>query len=152
MAKHNYSQYSNKKHDNKVDVAPDVTAEIQNGVITDAVTEGVGDTTTNVADTDFVVATVENKSVTDTDVTVTTLENKSTTETNSGSVATGVVANCAKLNIRSKPSTNGDVVTVLNVDDKVKIDVDKSTDEWFKIRTMDGVKGYCMRKFVSANI
>lgn len=124
MAKHNYSQYSNKKYDNKVDVTPEDTVENQNGVIDDVVTEEV----------------------------VTTLENKSTTESNEGAVVTGVIANCVKLNVRSNPSTNGDVITILNVGDKISIDVDKSTKDWFKIRTVDGVKGYCMRKFVNANI
>ena len=140
MSKHNYSQYSNKiKNDNEVNTI-NTALEIQNGVVADDVTENV------------TVTTLENKTVTDTDVVVTTLENKNTTETNSGAVSTGMVANCAKLNVRSKPSINGDVVTVLNANDKVIIDVDKSTDEWFKIRTADGVNGYCMRKFVSANI
>lgn len=136
MSKHNYSQYSNKKYDNKVDTTPEVKAEIQNGV------------TANTAETDVTVTTLEHKTVTDADVTVTTLENKSTTETNSGAVAIGVIANCAKLNVRSKPSTNGDVVTILNAGDEISIDVDKSTDGWLKIRTVNGVKGYCMSEFV----
>ena len=132
MSRHNYSQYSNKKYDNKIDTTPEVTEEIQNGVIDETVTE--------------------NTSITDTEVTVTTIENKTTTESNSGAVATGVVANCAKLNVRVKPDVSGDVITVLNVGDEISIDVDESTDKWFKIRTVDGVKGYCMKKFVSANI
>lgn len=137
MSKHNYSQYSNKKNENKVDTTPDVTAEIQNGV----------DTDTNVE-----VVTLEQKTTTDTNVDVVTLEQKTTTETNSGAVATGVVAKCAKLNVRSKPSTTADVITVLNANDILKIDVDKSTDEWFKICTTNGINGYCMRQFVNANI
>ena len=70
----------------------------------------------------------------------------------SGAVTTGTVEKCVKLNVRSKPSIKADAIAVLNVNDKVKIDVDNSTDEWFKITTTDGVKGYCMRKFVNANI
>jgi hypothetical protein len=142
MSRHNYSQYSNKKNDNKIDITPDVTVEKENEVNT-AVTDEV-DTT--------IKSTVENTSITDTDVTVTTIENKSTVEDKSGAVVTGVVANCKKLNVRSKPDINGDVVAMLNVDDIISIDVDKSTNEWFKICTVNGVKGYCMRKFVSANI
>lgn len=138
MAKHNYSQYSNKKNETKVDnTTPEVEVEIQNGVESDVVTEEVE------------APVVENNTAT---VTEAVVKPKSTTETNSGAVGTGVVANCAKLNVRSKPGINADVVTVLNANDKVKIDVDKSTDEWFKISTIDGVKGYCMRKFVNANI
>lgn len=133
MSKHNYSQYSNKKYDNKVDATPEVTVENQNGVVAE-VTEEVKTPVTNTVET-----TVETK--------VNTVN-----EPKAAAVATGVVANCAKLNVRSKPSIDGDVVSVLNVNDKISIDVDKSTDEWLKIRTVDGVKGYCMKKFVSANI
>jgi SH3-like domain-containing protein len=139
MAKHNYSQYSNKKNDNKVDATPENTVENQNENIT-AVVEEVETT---------VEAVVENNTVTEAEAII---EPESTTESNSGAVAKGVVANCAKLNVRSKPSVKGNVITVLNVDDEVSIDVNKSTNEWFKINTVDGVKGYCMRKFVNANI
>lgn len=144
MSKHNYSQYSNKKYDNKVDTTTEVTVENQNGVTTDVVTEEVEAPVTNTVETETTANTAEVTAETEAPVTE--------TETNSGAVATGVVANCAKLNIRSKPSIDGDVVTVLNAGDKISIDVDKSTDEWLKIRTADGVKGYCMKKFVSANI
>ena len=147
MSKHNYSQYSNKNQDNKTAATTDVVVENQNKIENNT-TPAIG----YVSAEDVTVTTLENKTVTDNDVVVTTLENKTTTESNSGAVTIGVVANCARLNVRSKPNTNGDVVTVLNVNDEVSIDVDNSTNDWFKIRTNNGVKGYCMRKFVSANI
>lgn len=143
MSKHNYSQYSNKKHNNKVDTTPEVVVEIQNGDTT-AVTEEVETTVETVIENEIVTdVTVEAETETEVEV---------EPETKSGAVAKGVVANCAKLNVRSKPSTNGDVVTVLDTKVEVTIDVDASTDEWFKIRTANGVEGYCMRKFVNANI
>lgn len=144
MSKHNYSQYSNKKYENKTNATTDVTAENQNGVITDTVTEEVKTPVINTVETETTANTAEVTAETEAPVTE--------TETNSGAVETGVVANCAKLNVRSKPSTDSDVVTVLNAGDEISIDVDLSTDEWLKIRTADGVKGYCMKKFVSANI
>ena len=151
MSKHNYSQYSNKQNnktfetttiENKAVTDTDVTVttiennstvldntvENQNGIAANMPIEGVDDTTTTTVDADVTI------------------------ETNSGSIATGIVANCAKLNVRSKPNTTCDVITILNACDEVSIDVDESTDEWFKIRTANGVKGYCMRKFVNANI
>lgn len=134
MAKHNYSQYSNKNYDNKIDTTPEVDVEIQNGVSEEV--EALADTT---------VDTTVTENITET-------ETETVTETNSGAVGIGVVTKCARLNVRSKASTTGDVVTVLNLGDKVKIDVDNSTDEWFKIITNDGVDGYCMKKFVNANI
>lgn len=137
MGKHNYSQYSNKKNETKVDTTPEVEVENQNGVV-ETIVEEVE------APVEAVVeAPVETEVV---------AEPETTTESNSGAVAKGIVAKCAKLNVRSKPSTDGDVVVVLEAGDKVSIDVDKSTDEWFKICTEKGVKGFCMKKFVSANI
>ena len=157
MSKHNYSQYSNKRNENKNYTAPEVTVESQNGVNTDT-TEEVTTTVANAAETETTVAnaaetetTVANTAETETTV-ANTAETETTTKPNTGAVATGVVANCAKLNVRIRPSTDGKVVTILNANDEISIDVDKSTDEWLKIRTIDGVKGYCMRKFVSANI
>lgn len=135
MSKHNYSQYSNKKNNNKVDAAPEVTVENQNEEI--AVVEEVEATVETVVETP-VEAEV-------------TVEPEVAAETKTAAVAKGVVANCAKLNVRAKASVKADAVAILNAGDEVSIDVDKSTEEWFKIRTVDGVKGYCMRKFVSAN-
>ena len=158
MSKHNYSQYSNKRNENKFNATPEVTVEVQNGVISDAITEEVETTVaeTTVAETTVAETTVAETTVPETTVAETTAEvaaeTETTTESNTAAVATGVVAKCAKLNVRSKPSTDGDVVTVINAGDKVSIDVDKSTDEWLKIRTADGVKGFCMKKFVNANI
>ena len=62
----------------------------------------------------------------------------------------GVVTNCAKLNVRAEPSTEADVVCVLDAMSEIKIDVTKSDAEWFKVCTVTGVEGYCMRKFVDA--
>lgn len=65
---------------------------------------------------------------------------------------TGTVVNCGKLNVRSKPAIDADVVTVLEVNSKVEIDPARSTNDWLKITTANGVKGYCMRKFVNAKL
>ena len=62
----------------------------------------------------------------------------------------GVVVNCAKLNVRSEPSLEADVVYVLGAMSEIEIDVSKSTDDWFYICTASGIEGYCMRQFVDA--
>lgn len=64
----------------------------------------------------------------------------------------GTVTNCSKLNVREKPNTDADVLTVLNYDSEIKIDPARSTNEWLKIVTTSGVEGYCMRKFVNAKL
>lgn len=65
---------------------------------------------------------------------------------------TGVVVNCAKLNIREEPAADADVVCVLDVMSEIEIDVTKSDSEWLKVSTATGVEGYCMRKFVDAHL
>lgn len=65
---------------------------------------------------------------------------------------TGVVVNCAKLNVREEPDAHADVICVLDVMSEIMIDVNKSDNEWLKVHTAAGVEGYCMRKFVDARL
>lgn len=65
---------------------------------------------------------------------------------------TGVVANCTKLNVRAKATADAAVVCVINAGTEVTINIKKSKEEWFKVKTAAGVEGYCMRKFVNANL
>lgn len=58
---------------------------------------------------------------------------------------TGVVVDCLKLNVRSKPDSNSEIVQVLAVNTKVTVDTTLTTDEWYYIHTSDGVKGYCLK-------
>ena len=64
----------------------------------------------------------------------------------------GTVVGCTKLNVRAYPSTNSNVVCVINANDVVSIDPDKSNKDWFKVLTSNGSVGFCMRKFVNANL
>ena len=119
MAKHNYSQYSNKKKPKNPDALVDkVKMEDEPVVIMGPIV-----TSPTVKDVETVAPskTVE-----------------------------GVVVNCAKLNIRTEPSIDGDIVCVLDVTSEIEINIDKSTREWFSVCTASGVEGYCMRKFVDA--
>ena len=128
MSKHNYSQYSNKKNTNKV-----VEEEIQVSEQVDvAVAEEVVAPIAPVAPVEMVVETVD------------TVELPKT--------VTGVVSNCTKLNVREKPMATANVVCVVNGATELKIDVAKSTDEWFRVCTATGAEGYCMRKFVEAHL
>lgn len=55
---------------------------------------------------------------------------------------------CELLNVRSKANTDSKIVAVLKKDSKVTVELEKSTNEWYKVLTEDNVKGYCMKKFV----
>ena len=64
----------------------------------------------------------------------------------------GVIANCAKLNVRVAPNATADILCVLNVASEIEINLEKSTDEWYNVCTASGIEGYCMRKFVEARL
>lgn len=67
-------------------------------------------------------------------------------------IVDGVIVNCSKLNVREDPSTDAEVVCVLDVMTEVKIDVGESDNEWLKVFTAAGIEGYCMRKFVDTHL
>lgn len=70
-------------------------------------------------------------------------------ETPKGSITIGVVTNCSKLNVRKTPNVNSSVSGVINLNDEVMIiDIEKSTDEFYKVRTESGLKGFCMKKYI----
>ena len=65
---------------------------------------------------------------------------------------TAVVIDCMMLNIREKPdmkSKSIEVVpvgTVLNIDAK---ELSKSEDnQWLRVRSLNGIEGYCMEKYL----
>lgn len=59
----------------------------------------------------------------------------------------GRVANCVKLNVRKEPKKDAEVAGILNNGVFVVVEVEKSTDEFYKVRT-PGVEGYCMKEFI----
>lgn len=129
MSNHNYSQYSNnkkKKNYSKPKEETFVQVDVaENEIVPDVVTS--------------VAAPVE-------PVEVKMEAPKAEVKT----AITGIVAGCSKLNVRSKPAIDADVLVVLDVNSEVAIDPARSTNEWVKVTTAAGVEGYCMRKFVSA--
>lgn len=63
-------------------------------------------------------------------------------------VVTGVVDNCARLNVRDTPNLKGKVLKVIEKDEKVTINEAASINDWYKVTLKDGVKGFCMKKFI----
>lgn len=65
---------------------------------------------------------------------------------------TGTVVNCAKLNVRAEANATADVVCVLDAASEIEINVNKSTAEWFSVCSATGIEGFCMRKFIQADL
>lgn len=61
----------------------------------------------------------------------------------------GTVTDCSKLNIRTNPHTQSEVLCKVDAGAQLTIDLNKSTTEWYKVCTASGVEGYCMKKFVA---
>ena len=55
-----------------------------------------------------------------------------------------------RLNIREKPDIGSSILCVAEANSELMIEEDAS-DEWFKVCTVLGVEGYCMKKFVDIN-
>lgn len=64
-------------------------------------------------------------------------------------VITGVVSDCKRLRIRKKPSDTSDIISIMDAGSEVFIDKDDSTNEWYKVRTKNGITGYCMKKYIT---
>lgn len=145
MSNHNYSQYSNngKKSGGKKSLAPEVETKVEEVIETPVEVTAPevkmevesSETTKPASVCEPVIETVETKEVPE--------------------VVTGTVANCTKLNVRTKPSLTADVVTVINAGEKLTINVAKSNREWFYVSVDNGeygYTGYCMKKFVTAKL
>ena len=55
-----------------------------------------------------------------------------------------------RLNIREKPDIGSSILCVAEANSELMIEEDAS-DEWFRVCTVLGVEGYCMKKFVDIN-
>lgn len=64
----------------------------------------------------------------------------------------GVVANCVKLNVRRKPNTNADVLTIIDKGTEVEIDEKFNNKEFYRISAattgVEFFSGFCMKKFI----
>lgn len=59
----------------------------------------------------------------------------------------GFVNGCVKLNVRTNPTIDSEVVCVINKNDEVIIE--DVFDDWYSVTTKDGDEGYCMSKFIT---
>lgn len=66
-------------------------------------------------------------------------------------VVLGTVFNCAKLNVRKLADKNSDPVAKIDNGDIVKIDMENSTNEFYKVLTKTNISGYCVKEFIKIN-
>ena len=62
------------------------------------------------------------------------------------------VVNCTKLNVRKEAAKDSEVVCVIAKDTELTVDLDASTDTFYKVYTNNKevlVEGYCVKEFIS---
>lgn len=75
--------------------------------------------------------------------------NEAVTEEIKSTAVKGVVVGCNKLNLRIEPSTNSSIICVLNNADEVEIDMLVNNSEFYRVTTILGASGYCMKKYIT---
>lgn len=61
----------------------------------------------------------------------------------------GYVDNCNRLNVRKESNIKSEIVAVIGVETDVEIIEEASTEEFYRIKTSDGIEGFCMRNYVT---
>lgn len=61
----------------------------------------------------------------------------------------GFVDNCERLRVRKESNVDSEELCIINKLSEVVIDLDNSTDYFYKVKTSEGVEGYCMKKFIT---
>ena len=61
----------------------------------------------------------------------------------------GFVDNCERLRVRKESNVDSEELCIINKLSEVMIDLDNSTDYFYKVTTSEGVEGYCMKKFIT---
>lgn len=125
MSNHNYSKYSNKNYNN-------FTEEVES-------IETVEDTVVETVEAPVIESVVEPVVETVETVTLPT-------------TVTGVVVDCARLNVRVAPNANANAICTIASGAEVTINVEESTNEWFSICTASGINGYCMKRYINASL
>lgn len=76
------------------------------------------------------------------------IEQLEAVEENKDIIVEGYVTGCEKLNVRDGNSPNAKVLCVLNKNDIVQVNLTVTVENWYKVCTAAGVKGYCMASYI----
>ena len=61
----------------------------------------------------------------------------------------GTVMGCKKLRVRPTPDTDQEEITLIDEGSTVKISLEDTTEDFYKVKTDDGIEGYCMKSFIN---
>ena len=58
-------------------------------------------------------------------------------------------ANCLRLHIHSEPTIDSEIICKVRYLTEVEIDLDSSTDDFYKVYTAIGAEGFCQKEFIT---
>ena len=123
----NYSKFSQKKESvNLEEIFPEteaVEADVEQEPITDPVIEAEAEQAQEIV--------------------------KESQEVEEAVPTVGFVDNCECLRVRKESNVDSEELCIINKLSEVVIDLDNSTDYFYKVTTSEGVEGYCMKKFIT---
>lgn len=61
----------------------------------------------------------------------------------------GFVDGCERLRVRKESNVDSEELCIINKSSEVVIDLENSTEDFYKVKTSEGVEGYCMKKFIT---
>ena len=65
------------------------------------------------------------------------------------SIVLGVVTECVKLRVRKTPEVGDNVICEILFASEVLVDLNESTNDFYKITTGVGIEGYCMKQYIN---
>ena len=60
----------------------------------------------------------------------------------------GAVVNCERVNVRTIPSPNSAIASIILLNEEVNIDPKKSTDDYYAVTTSFGIDGFIKKDFI----
>lgn len=60
----------------------------------------------------------------------------------------GFVYGCSRLNVRSEPRSTANIVCEIENKTEVEIDLDNSTDDFYKVCLASGIEGFCVKTYI----
>lgn len=79
-------------------------------------------------------------------------ENVTEKASSQSSMTVVVVKDCKRLNVRNKPSMDGDIVVVLSCGDILEKTSKFVSDTFSEVRLISGIYGYAMTKYLGESI
>lgn len=59
------------------------------------------------------------------------------------------VSNCLRLGIYSEPDLDSEIICKVRYLTELEIDLNNSTDDFYKVYTAIGAEGFCLKKFIT---